>query len=63
MTKVRCHLDAIFKFKMITDKLFSRFISEHFHLENGVKMTPKHRCSFLQELFLLAFFFGIGFVS
>ena len=56
MTKVRCHLDAIFKFKMITDKLFSRFISEHFHLENGVKMTPKRR-SFLQELFFTRFFF------
>ena len=59
MTKIRCHLDATFKFKMLTDKLFSRFISKHFHLENGVKLTPKRRF-FLQELFF-TFFFGIGF--
>ena len=64
MTKVRCHLDDISKFKMLTDKLSSRFISKHFHLENGVKMSPKRR-SFLQELFFTCFFFfffGIGFV-
>ena len=61
MATFRCHLDAIFKFKMLADKLFWRFISKHFDLENGVKMTPKRRF-FFHELFFTCFFFGIGFV-
>ena len=39
---------------IISRKIFCHFISNHFELENGVKVTPKRR-SFLSALFFTSF--------
>ena len=53
-TTFRCHLDTIFKVKMLADKPSKKFISKHFELENGVNLTPKRR-HFLPALFFTCF--------